>query len=148
MEPTSISLIADLAFEVAHSCIESLSLALCSRPCYMPGHPSPILSVLERWLVHLKRVRLLKKIYARSTQKRRYISCLSQTSAPRVPQCLYRLKAILSRRSASSATSLALVVCSMQGSRSPESWRQRGGPEGGEGAQCCKVPQCRFISPF
>lgn len=36
----------------------------------------------------------------------------------------------------------------VQGSHSLERLREHAGPEDREGAHCCKVPPCRFISPF
>lgn len=42
---------------------------------------------------------------------------------------------------------LSIASCT-QGSCSVELLREHAGPEDREGAHCCKVPPCRFISPF
>lgn len=120
-------------------------LALCSWPWYMPRHPLQISSMLEQWLLLPRRT--MQKLRMQDEKIKNDATTLGQALSC-MPHCLFHLKATLIRFLAFIATLVHHIVSSMQGSQSLERLRERRGPEGGEGAQCCKVPQCRFISPF
>lgn len=127
-------------------------LASCSWPCYMPCHPLGISLVLEQPLLLLE-----KTVQKLGTQEEtikmmlRHLGLLSPLTDITASCLAYFTSERLlwaSRFFAFIATPIPLAECSVKGSLSLESFGERRGPEGGEGAQCCKVPQCRFISPF
>lgn len=129
MEPTSISLIANLPFEVAQSCIELLVSDAVLDPALCLG--DPLGAKAAATTVHKQRTsdEMIKK------QQR----CVTLTSH-KPPPTLHILtqrdfsEPPVSSPSLSIATPVPLTESSMQGSGSLERFRECArGPEGGEG---------------
>lgn len=127
-------------------------LAWCSWPIYMPCYPLRISSVQEQWLL-LPKSPVQKLGMQDETIKlvSRHLGSLlppTNITASRIAYFTSRQVCWATRFFAFFAIPAPLTECSMQGSQSLERFGEHRGPEGGEGAQRCKVPQCRFISPF
>lgn len=147
MEPTSISLIANLPFEVAASCIESLVLHTVLDPAICRASEG-ISLVPEPWLLLPSRTVQKLGMQDEAIKNDATSLVLASRKHHHLLYCIFHLK----------ATTLShppprfhrgppspLTECSMQGSQSLERFRESRGPEGREGHNAVK---CLNVASF